>query len=120
MARVAVGNGVSPTAALLSLWELVDPAASKEKAFFPGATQISDLPTVNRQARGVTAPPGRCPDPLIPLMMVNADTIDSQIWRLLAAGAGPFYQAVRRAAAPDGDWRLAEGPSADNLTARST
>lgn len=43
-----VGNGVTPSAALLSVWKLVDPATSKYKAFFPGATQASDLPTVNR------------------------------------------------------------------------
>ena len=43
-----VANGVSPSAALLSVWKLVDPAASKYRAFFPGATQATDLPSVNR------------------------------------------------------------------------
>jgi len=43
-----VANGVSPASALLSVWKLSDPASQKYKAFFPGATQATDLPTVNR------------------------------------------------------------------------
>ncbi|MGH3577110.1 MAG: PKD domain-containing protein [Mycobacterium sp.] len=43
-----VGNGVSPASALLSVWKLYDPQNQKYHAFFPGATQATDLPSVNR------------------------------------------------------------------------
>src|SRR5579859_870013 len=43
-----VASGISPASALLGIWKLSDPATSKYKAFFPGATQATDLPSVNR------------------------------------------------------------------------
>ncbi len=43
-----VANGVSPASALLSIWKLYDPQNQKYHAFFPGATQATDLPSINR------------------------------------------------------------------------
>jgi PKD repeat protein len=43
-----VANGVSPASALLSVWKMYDPQNQKYHAFFPGATQATDLPSVNR------------------------------------------------------------------------
>lgn len=41
-------NGISPQSALISVWRLADPAAGRYRGYFPGATQASDLPTINR------------------------------------------------------------------------
>ncbi|HZQ39007.1 MAG TPA: hypothetical protein VFD32_23985, partial [Dehalococcoidia bacterium] len=43
-----VASGISPSSALLSIWKLYDPQNQKYHAFFPGATQATDLPSVNR------------------------------------------------------------------------
>ena len=41
-------NGISPQASLLSIWKLSDPSSGRYRGYFPGATQASDLPTLNR------------------------------------------------------------------------
>lgn len=43
-----VATAVSPQASVLSLWKLADPATARYRGFFPGSTQASDLPTLNR------------------------------------------------------------------------
>lgn len=43
----SIAQAVSPSSAVLSIWEF-DPAAGRFHGYLPGATQASDLPTVNR------------------------------------------------------------------------
>src|SRR5579884_2353744 len=42
-----ITNAVQPQSALLSVWKLVDPQAVRYHGYFPGASQATDLPTVN-------------------------------------------------------------------------
>ncbi len=43
-----IANAVSPQSTVLSIWKLADPATARYRGYFPGATQASDLPTLNR------------------------------------------------------------------------
>jgi len=46
--RRDLAAGIQPQSALLSIWKLADPQSNRYQGYFPGATQSTDLPTVNR------------------------------------------------------------------------